>query len=148
MSGDQFLIRPIRMNGPIRAGDVGQDAEGSGRGGRLAVVAGVLEQEPGEDLVAMQRRQGLVRAAQQTDEVSRSERRQRWDRAQVGVDLVDQVVGQGRQRDLQPADPPGCLQPARGRPRVEAGPDRAAAGRQAQKVQIGRDSTADRDDDR
>ena len=120
MAGDQFIVRPVGGSRLRRAASVREDAERSGCGRRLAAVAGLVEQEAGEDLVAVQRRQRLMRPAEEADEVSRVERRRRRYRAQVGVDLLDEVVGQRRQRDLQPADPPRRLQPPRRRPRIQS----------------------------
>ena len=147
---DEFLIRSVRRAWPRRVGGGRDDAQRGGGCRRLgAVVAAVVvEQQAGEDLVAVQCGERPMRPAQEADELSRVERRQRRDRAQVGVDLVDQVVGQRREDDLQAPDPPGRLQRARSGAEGRAATTPRGVGRSGRAGRELLHAAADDDDDR
>ena len=112
------------------------------------MVGVLVEQQAGQHLVAVQRGQRPVRAAEQPHELPRGERGDRGQGAQVGVDVGDQVVGQRRQRDPEPSDAPRRLQPAGRWPGIELGPEGWAPPGEPEQFEVGGHVAAHRDDDR
>ena len=101
---------------PVLAG-LGQHPQRHRRTGH-PVAAGVGEHAD-EDLVGVQGTEHPVAAVEQTDELAAGELGQRRHRLEVGVDPVEELLGQRRHRGSEPADLPGAAEPARGGHRVQ-----------------------------
>ena len=89
-----------------------------------------------------------VRPPQQPHQLGGRERPRSGSDRRSASTVGDEIVGQRRQGDPQPADPPRRLQPPGRRAGVESRPQRATAARDAEQVEIDGDPAADGHDER
>ena len=129
------------MTSGRRSADEHAQRRGRGRDRHALLV----EQLPGEHLVAVHRPQRLTGAVEQTDQLLVGQVREVRDFGEHVVDLFDQVTCEAGKRRAQPTDRPRDLESPNRRPRVDAGEERARAGGllDAEQLQVDGDVAVD-----
>ena len=125
-------------------GQRGQGQRGAGDGGR----AGLGDEEAGEGLVAVHAHEGVAAVAEHGEQLRVRQVVERGHVEQVGVDLVDEVGGQLRQRVTQATDPPGGPEAPGRRSRIEAAEEAAGLGVGTDGGEVGGGHAVDGDDER